>query len=456
MSFQIIILSSEPVWKYQSFSQSKNDSEFVPSCIRTDNAIKNHWNSSVKKKFDAYMSSGLLDEFQGQPLPENSLSFGIQPNREDVVDKDRTIECSQGSDVVKCSQFEPMRTDNMFYSNELQNMSFVSTPQQSESSIALDENLDSVNELLQSYLGFGTSDTVENMPATPVRIEDQFVSEPSNSVGLGCCQPVFQTSSTSRTSLQPLELDIIANSRDDFIYVDSPIGDVSKTSNHLTLDEANNAPKLVPVDIFSSVHDGKRHLKLDEAKGLSKLACSKKVDDDVNAQEEEQDLRALSDEYPHFPSLDIPVFNCDLMTSSSELQQSYSPLGFRQLMMSSMNFSSPRFTLHSPAAKSYTSKASSIGKKQLCDAYEEKKNQVEVEGDTNMRMSISTDGFSSLDSFLDEEGASDSNYCQKASCEVPLQDITEKLDSTSSSMNQHKQESIRIDTDAKVDSDTTY
>ncbi|KAJ6794266.1 transcription factor MYB3R-1-like isoform X3 [Iris pallida] len=45
-------------------------SKFLPG--RTDNAIKNHWNSSVKKKLDSYMASGLLAQFQGLPRADNS------------------------------------------------------------------------------------------------------------------------------------------------------------------------------------------------------------------------------------------------------------------------------------------------------------------------------------------------------------------------------------------------
>ncbi|PWA68499.1 transcription factor MYB3R-1 [Artemisia annua] len=39
--------------------------KFLPG--RTDNAIKNHWNISLRKKLDAYIESGMLEQFQGFP-----------------------------------------------------------------------------------------------------------------------------------------------------------------------------------------------------------------------------------------------------------------------------------------------------------------------------------------------------------------------------------------------------
>ncbi|KAJ4883018.1 myb domain protein 3r-4 [Raphanus sativus] len=50
--------------------------KFLPG--RSDNGIKNHWHSAVKKKLDSYMSSGLLDQYQAMPLAPYDRSSALQ------------------------------------------------------------------------------------------------------------------------------------------------------------------------------------------------------------------------------------------------------------------------------------------------------------------------------------------------------------------------------------------
>ncbi|XP_062189197.1 transcription factor MYB3R-1-like [Phragmites australis] len=84
---------------------------------RTDNAIKNHWNSSVKKKVDSYISSGLLAQVPCLPLIEcsahcNSSSAMNQQNNKDsgdnAVGEVDDSSCSSQSSLAKisCSQVQ--------------------------------------------------------------------------------------------------------------------------------------------------------------------------------------------------------------------------------------------------------------------------------------------------------------------------------------------------------------
>ncbi|WJX35764.1 hypothetical protein P8452_23714 [Trifolium repens] len=80
-------------------------SKFLPG--RTDNAIKNHWNSSVKKKLDSYLASGLLAQFQNVPLVGNlhqpiasssdRLQYSVDDNGPTVTEGEEVSRCSQES-----------------------------------------------------------------------------------------------------------------------------------------------------------------------------------------------------------------------------------------------------------------------------------------------------------------------------------------------------------------------
>lgn len=374
----------------------------------------------------------------------------------------------------------PGINDIQFSSRELSGMRFLDSLEESSEQFGTsgfflteNESHDSGSSMLQTSDGYMTSATTEDMLVDSVKMEHLVISE-SN-----CCKITFleamkpegnaekqpanislnggksslhgqfdiQSSSSARTlplkspvppknvSGQTLELEVISNLKDDFIYVDSPNGEADKTGHLL-----KNGPKLVPVDIFSSTssdskatifssYNDKRDSELNEAKVPVKLAVEDNtdsvqtlasMDESSTVQNKEKDLGTLSYEPPRFPLLDIPFFSCDLMKTGGDMQQTYSPLGIRQLMLSSTNFSSPCSLLDSPivdstpeailkhAAKSFISTPSIMKKRshEVLSPAEKIKGEMKFESDKNMRTSGSTGGFSSLEHiFNDNDGS---------------------------------------------------
>ncbi|XP_022854928.1 transcription factor MYB3R-1-like [Olea europaea var. sylvestris] len=165
--------------------------------------------------------------------------------------------------------------------------------------------------------------------------------------------------------------------------------------------EAKDVPKVVPVNDFGSAL-------------LNDIQRDPSLDKDPVETDEHRDSGVLFYEPPRFPSLDIPFFSCDLIQSGADMQQEYSPLGIRQLMISSMTpfklwdspsrDNSPDAVLKS-AAKTFTGTPSILKKRHrdLVSPLSEKRDEKKLESDLKQEsFSNLTSDFSRLGVMIDE------------------------------------------------------
>lgn len=278
-----------------------------------------------------------------------------------------------------------------------------------------------------------TSGTSASQPYYPLRPEmleasccQSFLSVPSVHPAIDCsCIFGTETSHLTNCSLQTQGLD-------DFIYASDSSNAICENGMENRdlqeqIDQAKDSVKLVPVDSFGSGPSDMMHTcSSTEVKRLEHI--------------EQQDEGALFYEPPRFPSLDIPFFSCDLVQSGSDMQQEYSPLGIRQLMMSS-NCLTPFRLWDSPsrddspdavlknAAKTFTG-TPSILKKRHRDLLSpsplsEKRSDKKLESDINQGFfctSSLTKEFSRLDVMFDDDGSN------QRSNSGPFEEDKENLD----------------------------
>ncbi|KAE8724476.1 hypothetical protein F3Y22_tig00010505pilonHSYRG00005 [Hibiscus syriacus] len=425
---------------------------------RTDNAIKNHWNSSIKKKLDSYIASGILEQFQFSLLA-NQSNPTIQSNVDDSAAKFRTIaedisECSQESEMVRCSQstsdfanaavylgeqfhftempgvakeknsspapcseeYYPSLEDENFSIPEIPsegcsasrdyqfglpdfpNISSLNLGQESSGpSNCLDtsKSHEVMNIAFQSsielnaptpFINTGTSSDKQEQTLIPddeccsvlfsKAVNDRcFASENftqgSNMVEMGGYTnasrsqasdiqisetgrtPALQSNCPSRSEVLPTscrqsfvspsllsvedgtymiggdpcqlkgqhfgnqEQAFTMNAHDDFIYTSDDHADNTDLQGQSYLDK--DSRKLVPVNTFG--------LESDVVETCPSV-------EDKPTFPAEQDVGGLCYEPPRFPSLDNPFFSCDIIPSGCDMQPEYSPLGIRQLMIS--------------------------------------------------------------------------------------------------------------------------
>ncbi|KAH7524207.1 hypothetical protein FEM48_Zijuj06G0094700 [Ziziphus jujuba var. spinosa] len=201
------------------------------------------------------------------------------------------------------------------------------------------------------------------------------------------------------------EYEYIISSDDGFVFANdcanSPCNDGTDAIGlHEQSDTLKDSSKLVPVNTFSSRSDTQ--------------TCP--MDRRPDELREQKDTGALCYEPPRFPSLDVPFFSCDLVQSGSDMQQEYSPLGIRQLMMSSMNCLTPFRLWDSPtrdnspdavlksAAKTFTGTPTILKKRhrELFSPLSDRRCDKKL--DTHVTSSLMRD-FSRLDVMFDDSGS---------------------------------------------------
>ena len=222
----------------------------------------------------------------------------------------------------------------------------------------------------------------ETLRPAPLIISPDKYSKKSSGL---ICHP-FEAEPNSRT-----------NENGGFICIDGPSSAPNNSSEEDQSYHLNDSKKLVPVNDFTSLTEVKPH-------SLPKHEPMEQHHEDTEASSS-----SLS-----FPSLDLPVFNSDLLQSKNDPLHDYSPLGIRKLLMSTMTCMSPLRLWESPTGKKTLVGAKSILRKRTRDLLtplSEKRSDKKLEID--IAASLSKD-FSRLDVMFDEiESREDSMSLEK-------------------------------------------
>nr|GEY46907.1 Myb-related protein 3R-1 [Tanacetum cinerariifolium] len=308
--------------------------KFLPG--RTDNAIKNHWNSAVRKKLDTYKESGLLEQFQGLPcVVIQSTPATSSRTQHCSEDADEISECSQASTSIRCSQ-----SNNDMGEEAMVAYTRDEEDQQADMSEAFvaDDKTQPADDLQN-----------ENNPGSDLDDFSKFIEQNISHDPVEPCTDRGQPSSGECFDIFSLDFSqdsefMHFTNQENNMGVQNQIDPVT-----YPLDFNNHEDNIGAQDKTDPVLDP---LVLVSHDGFSSGQVNGTLQLDRESQTQQPETRPLSYEPPLFPSTDIPFLSCDLIQSGGDLLQEYSPLGIRQLMTTaSVNCSSPSGLWDSPSRK---------------------------------------------------------------------------------------------------------